>query len=194
MKSTPLLSLVSLSATALAAGCNVEGNLFQLQAFQTRDDGSRRTGSVQVAQIGDLGTETLAHFSASSAGGPETSTAVFYLNTDNNRLIVLDPFGLLHASNSYTDAAEGGELKFTFYNDTSRPEPYHWPVFGISEADDGEYLTVDGDAAAFKHCPTDAESSLLTGSIALGTADVGKDCVPLDGLKIYPVTSQISQE
>ncbi|OJJ03008.1 hypothetical protein ASPVEDRAFT_29545 [Aspergillus versicolor CBS 583.65] len=194
MKTTSLLSLASLSATALAAGCNVDGNLFQLQAFQTRDDGSRHTGSVKVTQIGDLGTDSLAHFNASSAGGPETSTAVFYLNTDNNRLIVLDPFNPLHGSNAYTDVAEGGELKFTFYNDTSRPEPYHWPVFGISEADDGKYLTVDGDAAAFKYCPTDAESPLLTGSIALGTADVGKDCVPLDVLQIYQVTSQVSQE
>ncbi|KAL2866504.1 uncharacterized protein BJX67DRAFT_129511 [Aspergillus lucknowensis] len=157
MKTASLLSLASLSATALAV-CNVDGNLFT---------------------------------------DPETATAIFYLNTANNRLIVLDPFNTLHASNAYTDAAEGGELKFTFYNDTSRPEPYHWPVFGIKEIDGlngGPYLTVDGDAAAFKYCPTDAGSNLLTGSIALGTADVGKDCVALDGLKIYSVTSQVSQE
>ncbi|KAL4863865.1 hypothetical protein BDV12DRAFT_189332 [Aspergillus spectabilis] len=191
MKSTFALSLFAMkAATAVAADCNVDGNLFQLRAFQTLESGTRRTGQVKVTQIGDLGTDTLAHFSASSTGGPETATAVFYLNKDNERLIVLDSFSFLKASNAYTDALEGGELKFTFYNGTSRPEPYNWPVFDISA--DG-FLTVDGKSDVFSHCPTDPESALLTGSIAVGTP--GKDgCEALDGLKIYPVTSELAVE
>ncbi|KAL5343868.1 hypothetical protein BJX70DRAFT_2043 [Aspergillus crustosus] len=192
MKSAFALPLLALSAaSAIAAECNVDGNLFQLQAYQTNASGSRRTAQVQITSTGELGTDTLAHFSGAQEG-IETSTAVFYLNKANDRLIVLDSFSFLRASNAYIDNAKGGELKFTFYNDTSRPDGYVWPVFDIATEEDGEWLSVDGKKDAFSFCPTDAESALLTGSIAVGEAKEG--CEELDGLKIYAVTSELSVE
>ncbi|KAL4947085.1 hypothetical protein BDW69DRAFT_190524 [Aspergillus filifer] len=187
-------TFIALSATALptaaAADCNVEGSLFNLQALKTIN-GTRRTGAIQVKQTGDLGTEVLAHFSSY----PDTQTAVFYINTDNNRLIVLDPFSFLKTSNGYTDSSlpTGGELKFTFYNDTSRPEPYIWPDFGIEE--ESQYLTVDGQVDGFGYCPEDEGSPLLTGSIVVGEdAMHAEGCEPLDGLMVYPVTSELAIE
>ncbi|KAL4969441.1 uncharacterized protein BDV14DRAFT_196253 [Aspergillus stella-maris] len=186
------LSITALHAVAAAAAadCNVEGSLFNLQAFKTIN-GTRRTGGVQVKQTGDLGTEVLAHFSSY----PDTQTAVFYINTENNRLIVLDPFSFLKASNGYTDDAlpAAGELKFTFYNDTSRPEPYNWPVFGIDE--ESRYLTVDGEIEGFGYCPEDEGSPLLTGSIVVGENAINAEgCEALDGLMVYPVTSELAIE
>ncbi|KAL4935525.1 hypothetical protein BDV06DRAFT_217361 [Aspergillus oleicola] len=174
----------------MRAECNVEGNLFNLQAFKTIN-GTQRTGSVQVKQAGSLGTDVLAHFSSY----PDTQSAVFYINTDNNRLIVLDPFSYLKASNGYTDSPlpAGGELKFTFYNDTSRPEPYKWPVFGIYEEE--RYLTVDGNVNAFGYCAEDEGNSVLTGSIVVGDDAINAEgCAPLDGLMVYPVTTQLAIE
>ncbi|KAL4790457.1 hypothetical protein BDV19DRAFT_394031 [Aspergillus venezuelensis] len=188
--SIALLATTLYVVASAAANCNVDGSLFNLQASKTIN-GTRRTGGVQVKQIGDLGTEVLAHFSSY----PDTQTVVFYINTDNDRLIVLDPFSLLKASNAYTDRPfpSGGELKFTFYNDTSRPEPYNWPVFGIDE--ESSHLAVDGDVGGFGYCPEDGGSTLLTGSIVVGEDAIhAEGCEPLDGLMVYPVTSELAIE
>ncbi|RAO69356.1 uncharacterized protein BHQ10_005368 [Talaromyces amestolkiae] len=184
MKLTPsVLATLALKAVATAyaetaSNCNVEGNLFQLEGW-VQDSVS----SVELRQWGDLGTDSIAVLN----GDANTKTAVHYINKDNGHLIVLDPFNLLIAANAYTDSPDGGELKFTFYNDSSRA--YYWPSFDINA--DG-HLTVNGSSSIFSHCSSN-DTDLLSGTIGIGSFS-GKDCHPLDYLNVMPVTSQLSIE
>ncbi|KAH8698875.1 hypothetical protein BGW36DRAFT_358386 [Talaromyces proteolyticus] len=184
MKVLSLLSIVGLnSATALAAkagsGCNVEGNLFNLEVFTPAVP---TADQIQISQWGDLGNSI-----ARLSDDQNQQTAVFYINKDNNRLIVLDGYNFLNPSNAYTDSPNGGELKFTFYNDTSRPTPYYWPAFDINSAGN---LTVNGSSKAFSVCNS---KNSTQGAIHIGST-AGKNCTALDGLIIYPLTSQLGSE
>jgi hypothetical protein len=93
----------------------------------------------------------------------------------------------LIAANAYTDSPEGGELKFTFFNDTSRT--YYWPTFDI---DSNGHLTVNGSSSIFSQCGSN-DTELLNGTIGIGSIS-GQDCHPLDYLNVMPVTSQLSIE
>lgn len=140
-------------------------------------------GLIELRQWGDLGTDSIAVLD----GNANTRTAMHYINKSNGHLIVLDPFSLLTAANAYTDSPEGGELKFTYYNDTSRD--YFWPSFDINA--DG-HLTVNGSSNIFSHCGSN-DTDLLSGTIGIGSVS-GQDCKPLDYLNVMPVTSQLSLE
>ncbi|CRG82753.1 hypothetical protein PISL3812_00099 [Talaromyces islandicus] len=188
---TSLISAVALNAAATvargtASGCNVEGNLFQLEASGKIIRNDTLLNQVTLTPWGELGTDSLAVLD--SYGSPtEQKTAVFYINKDNNRLIVLDPFNYMSAANAYTETPEGGELKFTFYNDTSRT--FYWPSFDINEQG---HLTANGKADIFTHCGSNS-TDLLEGTLAIGHV-AGKNCKALDYVDIYPVTSQLSVE
>ncbi|KAE8551137.1 hypothetical protein TMatcc_009237 [Talaromyces marneffei ATCC 18224] len=172
------LKAVATVSPETARDCNVEGNLFQLEGW-VKDS----VGSVQLRQWGDLGTDSIAVLDETA----DTKTAVHYINKDNGHLIVLDPFNLLIAANAYTESPEGGELKFTFYNDTSRT--YYWPSFSI---DSNGHLTVNGSSSIFSHCGSN-DTDLLGGTIGIGSVS-GQDCHPLDYLNVMSVTSQLSVE
>ncbi|KAJ0421550.1 hypothetical protein BJY00DRAFT_281908 [Aspergillus carlsbadensis] len=169
------------------SACNVEGNLFNLYAKRTPDDTNTAPGTVNLKQTGDLGTDTLAHFSQPGL----THWGVFYINkANNNRLITLDPFAFLNAANAYLDSPDGGELKFTFYNDTGRPGGYYWPRFDVVD----RWLTMDGRRDVFGYCPFRAEY-VTTGRIVAGEAGIAMEgCRRLEGLMVLRVTSTLSQE
>lgn len=169
------------------SGSNVEGNLFQLEAFgylPANNDTS--LNYVDITPTGELGTDSAAVLDSYDPDVQEEQS-VFYINKDNNRLIVLDVFNQLTPANAYIDSPEGGELKFTFYNDTTRS--YYWPQFDINE--DG-YLTADGFADIFTRCGSNS-TDLLEGSLAIGDVP-GKNCKPLSYVDVYPVTSELRIE
>lgn len=171
---------------ATASDCNVEGNLFQLEAFGKVSGNDTDLTEVQLTPWGELGTDSLAIMGYDS--NTKTQTAIFYIDKDNNRLIVLDAFNYMNAANAYTETPEGGELKFTFYNDTSRT--FYWPSFDINGAG---YLTVNGKADVFTYCGESNSTDLIEGSLAIGQVK-GKNCKPLDYVDIYPVSSQLRIE
>ncbi|KAL4875897.1 hypothetical protein BJY04DRAFT_151035 [Aspergillus karnatakaensis] len=165
------------------ASCNVEGQLFTLYAERTEGDTNTGTGTVDIKEIGDLGTDTVAHFFDDEL----TRTGIFYINKKNNRLITLNPFTFMRASPAYTDSPEGGELRFTFFNDTRRPNGYYWPKFEVVD----RYLTADGRSDVFGYCPFRSEF-WSTGTVIIG--EPGEGCLPLKGLYVSPVTSVLSIE
>ncbi|KAL2802732.1 hypothetical protein BJX63DRAFT_437592 [Aspergillus granulosus] len=141
---------------------------------------------VELKQTGDLGTDTLAHLSHH----PLTQWGIFCINKDNNQLITLDPFAFMNLANAYTDSPEGAELKFTFYNNTSRPNGYYWPKFDIVDG----WLTADGKKEAFGYCPFQSSTG-LTGSIVIGKAGIGAEgCRQLEGLQVDRATSLLRIE
>jgi hypothetical protein len=161
--------------------------LFQLEAFgKIKGDNDTRLNQVAITPWGELGTDSAAVLNSYTPGKKEEES-VFYINKDNNHLIVLDVFNYLIPANAYTDAPEGGELKFTFYNDTSRS--FYWVDFDINQ--DG-HLTANGSADVFTHCGSNSTTQ-LEGSVAIGNVP-GKNCKPLDYLSIYPVSSELRIE
>jgi hypothetical protein len=140
---------------------------------------------VSITPWGELGTDSLAVLDFPDSD--KIVEPVFYINKDNNNLIVLDVFNYLNAANGYTDTPEGGELKFTFFNDTTRD--FYWVDFDINE--DG-HLTANGAADVFTNCGG-SNSTTLTGSLAIGNVP-GKNCQPLDYLSIYAVSSELRLE
>ncbi|KAH8696298.1 hypothetical protein BGW36DRAFT_428314 [Talaromyces proteolyticus] len=179
MKVLSLLSIISLnSATALAAkagsDCNVEGNLFMLN-IGDRDQ-------IVISEWGSQGTELIAQL-GSDHSVANTQDALFYINKDNNRLIVFDVGAEFQPSNAYTDSPNGGELKFTYYNDTAIH--HYWPVFDINSTGN---LTVNGSSKAFSVCYSkNSHSTIHIGSTA------GKNCTAIDDLIVYRVTSQLQE-
>ncbi|KUL87549.1 hypothetical protein ZTR_04520 [Talaromyces verruculosus] len=174
------LKAVSTAFAETASGCNVEGNLFQLEGWV---QGS--VGYVSLRQWGELGTDSIATLDEAY----DTKSTVHYINKDNGHLIALDPFNFLNAANAYTESPEGGELKFTFYNDTSTT--YYWPTFDINS--DG-HLTINGSNSIFSHCGSGSNNTdLLSGTIGIGSVS-GQECHPLDYLNVMPVTSLLSIE
>ncbi|KAH8695999.1 hypothetical protein BGW36DRAFT_359861 [Talaromyces proteolyticus] len=179
MKVLSLLSIVGLSSAAalpVKAGndCNVEGNLFILDIGDT--------DQIVVSEWGNQGTDLIAQLGSDPSVGADTQDALFYINKDNNRLIVLDVSDDFQPSNAYTDSPNGGELKFTYYNDTAIH--HYWPVFDINSAGN---LTVNGSSNAFSVCYSkQSHSTIHIGSTA------GKNCTALDDLIVHPLTSQLS--
>ncbi|KAH8696297.1 hypothetical protein BGW36DRAFT_428313 [Talaromyces proteolyticus] len=176
MKILSLLSIVGLSsAAALTAKagscCNVEGNMFLLN-IGDRDQ-------IVISKWGKDGTDLIAQLGRDSS--VDFEDALFYINKDNNRLIVLNDSNKFQPYNAYTDSPNGGELKFTYYNDTTRY--YYWPVFDINSTGN---LTVNGSSKAFSVCYSkNSHSTIHIGSTA------GKNCTAIDDPIVARLTSQL---
>lgn len=159
-----------------------------MEAFgRVPGDNDTHLNYVDITPWGELGSDSAAVLD-SYAPGKKQQQSVFYINKDNDRLIVLDVFNSLTPANAYTDTPEGGELKFTFFNDTTRS--YYWPKFDIN---DKGYLTADGSDDVFTHCGGSNSTTMLEGSLAIGDVP-GKNCKPLSYVGIYPVISDLRLE
>lgn len=181
---TSLISAVAAQAAAVSAsGCNVEGNLFLIEAVGKTAGNYSDATLIFLSPWGNMGTDTAAILDSYDRNVTQ-QTGAFYINKDNNRLIALDPFYGMKAANGYTDKPEGGELKFTFFNDTSRD--FYFPAFDINE--DG-YLTADGKSI-FTHCGPDTTLG-IQGSLSIGSV-AGENCKPLDYLRVDAITSKLA--
>jgi hypothetical protein len=133
---------------------------------------------IVISAWGDQGTDFIAQAGRDSYS--YFQDALFYINTDNNRLMVLDVSSGFQPCSAYTNSPNGGELKFTYYNDTAIH--HYWPVFDINSAGN---LTVDGNSNAFSVCYSNHFSKIHIGSTA------GKNCTVLDDVIVDRLNSTL---